>query len=264
MKGAPINKENNYSLLSSENYKKALDCDVVEATKKYSQLILDYYKFFVENLKITNEGFSKFIIIRGLDTITNVFLHILYFTKNINLTYFHCQKSFYFYVEFVGQISDVEKTFLQLTSRDATTYVYKKTIYEINNEIKKNNEQISDYTKLKLDIINPYIEVYKTILLKLIHDDFTNEEKQNMVEKILKKLNNLNNKSKIIKLNDIIEKLYYHIIDINYFFEICILLIKKVSKNVECLDNCSNKFLDEEFKSKVTETPDKFMKWFIN
>ena len=33
MKGAPINKENNYSLLSSENYKKALDCDVVEATK---------------------------------------------------------------------------------------------------------------------------------------------------------------------------------------------------------------------------------------
>ena len=37
MKGAPINKENNYSLLSSENYKKTLDCDVIEATNKYSQ-----------------------------------------------------------------------------------------------------------------------------------------------------------------------------------------------------------------------------------
>ena len=258
------NKENNYSLHNNENYKKELDYELNDIIEKIVQLFMDYFKFITENIKLKKTKFSRFIIIRGLDTLVNVFNHILFYTKNLDLTYFHCQKTFYFYTEFVGQISEDEKMFLQLTSRDATTYVYKKTIYEINNEIKKNNEQISDYTKLKLDIINPYIEVYKTILLKLIHDDFTNEEKQNMVEKILKKLNNLNNKSKIIKLNDIIEKLYYHIIDINYFFEICILLIKKVSKNVECLDNCSNKFLDEEFKSKVTETPDKFMKWFIN
>jgi len=128
MKSTISNKDTNYSLNISENYKKELECDVSDVTKKYTAVIVDYFNFILENIKISNINFSKFIIIRGLDTITNVFLHLLYYTKNIDLTYFHCQKSFYFYVEFVGQISDDEKMFLQLTSRDATTYVYKKTI----------------------------------------------------------------------------------------------------------------------------------------
>ena len=108
-----------------------------ELTKIYGDLIIEYSHFISENIKVKNSSFSRFIIIRGLDTITNVFLHILNATKNIELTYFHCQKSFYFYVEFVGQISDEEKSFLQLTSRDATTYVYKKTVFDINSEFKK-------------------------------------------------------------------------------------------------------------------------------
>ena len=101
MKSIAANKDN-YSLHNSENYKTALDCDVSEVVKRYSFLIVEYFKFITENIKIRNAGLSKFIIIRGLDTITHVFIHILSSTKNINLTYFHCQKSFYFYVEFVG------------------------------------------------------------------------------------------------------------------------------------------------------------------
>jgi hypothetical protein len=58
---------------------------------------------------------------------------LLLYTKNLDLTHFHCQKSFYYYVEFVGQILEDDKTFLQLTSRDATIYVYKKTIYDIHD-----------------------------------------------------------------------------------------------------------------------------------
>jgi len=258
------NKEINYSLHNNENYKKELDNEINEIIDKISQLFMDYFKFMTENIKLKNSSFSRFIITRGLDTLVNVFNHILFFTKNLDVTYFHCQKAFYLYAEFVGQISEDEKMFLQLSSRDATIYVYKKTIYEINNDLKKNNEQITDYTRFKLDIINPYIELYKTILLKLINDDFTNEKKQNTVEKILKKFNGLNNKSKIIKLNNIIEKLYYHISDVNYFFDVCIILFKKITKNEECLDNCFNKFLEQEFKSKLNENPDKFMNWFMN
>ena len=140
MKTNISNKDNNYSLHNLENYKKNIDNDISEITEKYYILLLEYYKFIIENIKTKNANLTKFIIIRGLDTITNVFNNILYYTKNINMTYFHCQKSFYFYVEFVGQISEDEKMFLQLTSRDATTYVYKKTIFEINNERRKNND----------------------------------------------------------------------------------------------------------------------------
>jgi hypothetical protein len=177
--------------------------------------------------------------------------------------YFHCQKAFYFYVEFVGQISEDEKMFLQLSSRDASTYVYKKTIFDINIELKKNNEEVSDYTRLKLDIVNIYIELYKTLLLKIINDDFTNAENLEKIELIYKKLNALNNKSKIKLLNDIIEKLYYHIDNCEYFLNICVLLVKKFIKNQDILNNCSNNFLSDNFKDKLEESPDKFIAWFM-
>lgn len=131
------NKEVNYSLHNNENYKKELDYEISEIIEKISQLFMDYFKFITENIKLKKTNFSRFIITRGLDTLVNVFNHILFYTKNLDVTYFHSQKAFYFYAEFVGQISEDEKMFLQLSSRDATTYVYKKTIYEINNDIKK-------------------------------------------------------------------------------------------------------------------------------
>ena len=161
MKSIATNKDNNYSLHNSENYKSALDCDISEVVKRYSLLIVEYFKFITENIKIRNTGLSKFIVIRGLDTITHVFLHILSCTKNINLTYFHCQKSFYFYVEFVGQISEDDKVFLQLTSRDATTYVYKKTMFELNPTFKKTDENAAEFSNT-LETINTYIKIYQT------------------------------------------------------------------------------------------------------
>ena len=202
-----IDKEANFSLHNNENYRKELEPEIRDILKKISELFINYFKFITGNIKLTKSNFSRFIITRGLDTIINVFNNILFYTKNLDLTYFHCQKAFYFYVEFVGQISEDEKIILQLTSRDATTYVYKKTIFELNNDIRKNNEYISDYTRLKLDIINSYIDLYKTLLLKLINNDFLNNEKLISIENIYNKLNNISNKSKI-SFSDFIKSLF--------------------------------------------------------
>jgi hypothetical protein len=265
MKTLVVNKELNYSLHNNENFKKELEPEINDIVKKLSELFIDYFKFIIENIKLKKTNFSRFIITRGLDTIINVFNNILLYTKNLDVTYFHCQKAFYFYVEFVGQISEDEKMFLQLSSRDASTYVYKKTIFEINNEIRKSNEDISDYTRLKLDIINSYVDLYKTILLKLINHDFLNNEKLIIIQNIYNKLNNLTNKSKIKLLNELIEKFYYQIDDDKYFLDSCELLVKKFCKNQDLLyDNCLNKFLDEEFKDKLQDNYDKFINWFMN
>jgi hypothetical protein len=256
-------KEINYSLHNSENYKKELDSEITDVVEKISQLFIDYFKFITENIKLKKSTFSRFIIIRGLDTIINVFNNILLYTKNIDLVYFHCQKAFYFYIEFVGQISEDEKMFLQLTSRDATTYVYKKTIFEISQDMKKNNEEITDYTRLKLDIINIYIDLYKTLLLKIINNDFTNLQHLEIIEFIYKKLNTLADKSKLKVLNEVIEMLYYHIENSEYFFDVCIILIKKFIKNQQLIDNCLNKFLLDEFNDKLAENSEKFVIWFM-
>jgi hypothetical protein len=265
MKSVISNKDNNYSLTNSDNYRKTIECDLGEVTKKYGDLLIEYLNFINENIKVKNTFFSRFIIIRGLDTITNVFLYIFNATKNVDLTYFHCQKSFYFYVEFVGQISDDEKTFLQLTSRDATTYVYKKTIFEINSELKKQNELINNELTEKMDIIKVYINLYQTYLLKTIKSE--NNNNINAIDYIIKiyhKLNNLHNKSEIVVLENITEKLFYKIEDSNKFYELCTLIVKKFLKNPKMLKNANKKINSDEFNDKLIESSDKFVTWLVS
>ena len=263
MKSVISHKDNNYSLNNSENYRKTIECGLEEVTKKYGDLLIEYSNFIGENIKVKNTSFSRFIIIRGLDTITNVFLNIFNATKNIDLTYFHCQKSFYFYVEFVGQISDDEKSFLQLTSRDATTYVYKKTVFDINNEFKKQNELVSNEFKEKMDIIKSYINLYQAYLLKTIKSEKPNINDIDYVIKIYDKLNNLHNKSSIAILENITEKLFYKIEDSNKFYELCILIVKKFVKNQEVFKNANKKINSDEFNDKLVESSEKFLAWLV-
>lgn len=258
MKTSTQNKDNNFSLHNLENYKKHIDSDTSEITEKYHMLIAEYYKFITENLKIKNSNFAQFIITRGLDTITNVFTNIFYYTKNIDLTFFHCQRSFYFYVEFVGQISEDEKMFLQLSSRDATMYVYKKTIFEINDEIKKNHTvNVND----QFMIINSYINIYKTFLYKIIQP--SNQTSIDIFEKVCKKVNktNLNNEN-VVLLNTIIDKLYFGIDNTDYFFDTIQEFFKKM-KPIH-LKKYEKKMSSEEITEKLNETPEKFVCWLMS
>jgi hypothetical protein len=254
MKTSTQNKDNNFSLQNTENYRKTIDNVTSEITEKYYMLVAEYYKFITENIKVKNSNFSKFIIMRGLDTITNVFNSIFYYTKNIDLTYFHCQKSFYFYVEFVGQIMENETMFLQLSSRDATMYVYKKTIFEINGEIKKNvNETNTESINERLTNINSYINIYKTILYKIIQASSSHASIE-VFEKICKKINktNLNNEN-VVLLNSIIDKLYFLISDTNYFLDTLQEFFKKMKP--KHLVKCEKKIRSE----KLNETPEQFV-----
>jgi len=257
-------KEMNYSLHNIENFKKDIQVDISKISQKYSELLIEYFKFILENIKTKNNNFTKYIIIRGVDTITNVFLNLFLYTKNIDITYFHCQKSFYFYVEFVGQISEDEKMFLQLTSRDASVYVYKKTIFEITNEFKKINDDISNETKEKIQIINSYVNVYKMYIYKIIenNNETTNDKYIELFYTISDKLNNLFNKNKIKIYENILDKLYL-IENIELFFNINTILVKKFIKNSDILDNCVSKLNKEDLINKSNESAEKFVSWIF-
>ena len=260
-----MNKDNIFSLQNLDNYKKTINNTISEITEKYYMLIAEYFKFITENIKVKNTDFSRFIITRGLDTITNVFNNIFYYTKNVDLTYFHCQKSFYFYVEFVGQISEDEKMFLQLSSRDATTYVYKKTIYEINGECKKNlnTNVILNVVNEQFKIINNYINIYKTLVYKIIQNSNLTSKQNNIevFEKICKKINktNLNNEN-VVLLNNIIDKLYFAISDVDYFFDTIQEFLKKM-KPINLKKYEKKIYATEEITEKLDDTPEKFASW---
>jgi len=125
------------SLHNLDNYKGAFTNSTSEICAKYFGLVTEYLIQCVETIFMQNKNYYKFIICKGIHTISHVFKLLILYTRNLDLTYHHCQKSFYYYVEFIGQIGDDNHSFLQLNSKDAALFVYKKTIFELNNEFRK-------------------------------------------------------------------------------------------------------------------------------
>ena len=265
--------ESNYSLKNSDNFNKKLDIDTNKIIQRYSELIIQYLKFTIENknIKTKNTTLLSFIITRGFETITHVFCFLLYYTKNIDVTYFHSQKSFYFYVEFIGQISEDENMFLQLNSRDASIYVYKKTIYEINVETKQTiNTEVSQHENElndKLNEINFYVNLYKTFLYKIIQNNDFNDIHIDALQNIYNKLNSHKLKKNIlIYFDTIIDKLFYKINSSHIFFEICLKIINKM--NHTSFELILNKYLDKLLSDDLTtyleESNNTFINWFFN
>lgn len=177
-----------YSLAQSDNYKSITTAPINEILDKYVLLVIDYMLLIAEKIYIKKSQYYKYIFIRGLDTITSVFKFILFYTKNVDLAYFHSQKAFYFYVEFIEQISNDQNTFLQLSSREACLFVYKKTIYELIHDYKKTNLSNYKAESQLFDDINKYLIIYKNIVIFCVNNpEFTYENKLPYISECSKK-----------------------------------------------------------------------------
>ena len=178
---------NSHSLNDPKIYHPKLKESIDIILQKYVSLIEDYQNLFFENIKINNEKYYKYLLLNGIKTISTVFLFILMYTRSLPTTYFHTEKSYYIYIEFVSQIDNQNHSFLQLNGKDASLFVYKKTIFEIDNNIKK------DFVcreKEKLDIINNFYG----ILLKLYNYNLEDEEFTSLEDykSNLQKINQIN------------------------------------------------------------------------
>ena len=245
-----------YSLNNPENYNLELNSSIEEILTKYNYLLSEFLLFIIENIQIKNDNFYKFIIQRGLQTVSNVFNLILFYSRNLDMAYYHSQKAFYFYVEFIGQISEDQHTFLQLSSRDAAMFVYKKTIFEINHEFKKTDflSECNTEKNKKLEILEKIQSIEQVLINNIIENIHANVvDKQKIVKENLAKIEKIIYKiyaSKMSALHmenvalfidmintnkDYIEKFYS---DIEYF-------IKKYT--VYCNNNSkSNQNLDKD------------------
>lgn len=215
-----INK-NNYSITNNDNYKQNINYNVENILDKYLIILTEYFKHLEEcNFNIYNR-YYKYIIINGINCINNIFKILLLYTNNIELALYHTQKSFIYYIEFITQIGNENHNFLQLNSKDATLFVYKKTIFEINNVIRKNFSIKKDNREI-LDNINIYI-----LLSKKIIDDFININDENIYK-------NLQNKILSI-LKKLIEVLFITNtdVDLHYKIDIIEIILNKHSNNSE-------------------------------
>ena len=176
-----INK-NSYSITNNDNYKQNINYNVENIVEKYLSILTEYFKHLEENHFNIYNRYYKYIIINGVNCINNIFKILLLYTNNIELVLYHTQKSFIYYIEFITQIGDENNNFLQLNSKDATLFVYKKTIFEINNEIRKDFSIKKDNREI-LDNINNYI-----LLSKKVIDDFININDENIYKNLQYKI----------------------------------------------------------------------------
>ena len=110
-----------------------------------------------------------FLINRGFETLAHCFRQLFMYTKNLELTCFHCKKAYYYYIEFIGQISDDTHSYLQLTSK-MQLFFFKKTIFEIDNSVRKQiviSEKEKQFLKYA-NSINMINEIYINYIQKLI------------------------------------------------------------------------------------------------
>ena len=255
----PVVTENpQYALNNVDNYKFNFDCSVQDILTKFVSVIVEYMMFISEKITMKNKHYYRFIFERGIETLIHVFINTLYFTKNLDLAFYHSQKAYYFYIEFIEQISDENVTFLQLSSRDAILFVYKKTIYEINQDYKKTMIDLCNEDKNIITTIDIYISIYKNMIRYIFLDpDFTNTNNIEHISKCCDKLklladefNKLKNKKNYLECiylftNLLVDKQ----IKLLTFFKLILDFSKRLQtrKKIDEQSVCKNMFLELDF-----------------
>lgn len=175
-----------------DNYKNTFDDSVSTIITKYELIINEYLKHGKDNIYIQNLQYFKYVLRRGINTLNHVFKLLLIYTKNLEIVYYNCQKSYIYYIEFIGQIGDDNHSFLQLNSKDASLFVYKKSIFDINSDI-RNNYVLDNQTNKIINDVDKLIKIYNILLNIIIEGNeisgiikIVNTDLHNSMNKLIK------------------------------------------------------------------------------
>tara|TARA_B100000530_G_scaffold242197_1_gene158123 strand:+ start:752 stop:1573 length:822 start_codon:yes stop_codon:yes gene_type:complete len=270
------NKEK--TLSNIENYNKTFDYDnIYEYINKYSILIKEYVHYCKEGIFIQNSQYLVFIIERGIETIFNIYSLLLLYTKNLDITFYHCQKAYYYYIEFIGQIGNDSNSFLQLNSKDATLFVYKKTICDINTDYRKKME-LSEKENNFISIIKNSCIIYNKLLYSILDNQtITLENKDQILESSIYKIKEIFNKldfsfDNIDEYNEKIKSILHFIdllilkdeIDNIKLLSIVESFIKKIAKNMIEVNIINKKIYNTHFDIVLkTYNTTKIINWFF-
>ena len=258
----------NNILNNIENYNSEIVQNECVLFLKYIGLIHELIEIATENIHIQNENYLKYILINAIKNTCYIYNFLLLYTKNLDLTIYHTQKSILYYIEFIGQIGDDNHSFLKLNSKDATLFTYKKTIFDVNQDYRKEYEESTE-TKTRIKNLSLFINVYNSVINQYIEHAVWDEhflpnlqkivftKLYKIVESIIQfKLTDnkfeckLTNLLKIIELfnkhyqKTFIKKNYLHIIDF---------ITKKSNKKSISIENIQSKIDKDNISDKLDE-----------
>lgn len=247
--------EKKINIFNTENYlqKEILSECKTDICVLYTNLVLEYINYVYDVVKIKNKNYYYFIVNRGLLCIEHIFKFLLLYTRNVILIEYHIKKTYLYYIEFVGQISEDNNSYLQLTSKDAMLFVYKKTIFDINTEFKK-KEFFNSNSKKDILKISKFIKIVNAVFFYYFTKLENYDKLYDKLKKILYKYSKIYMKKNtdIIHIIDIfIHKIIYFELDINNMYNYLRLFINKLNKS---------KVNIETFKKKLEFSQEKIKK----
>ena len=267
-----------------ENYNKTFEFSEIKPyIFRYMEIINEYMMYVVENMIIQDDTYLLFLIRRGVETITHCFKILLMYTKNLELTIYQCKKALYYYIEFIGQISDVslQHSYLQLNSKDATLFVYKKTIYDINNIYRK-KFTLEDNEQEILNSISNIIMLFNSNLFNLLQKERLKYEKKESIihfavgksVSIIDKLLNNGNLSLIDMKTElclfVFQNFQAYDIDTIKYSNICEIFVKKLRKYkdkkslLEMKSRVKEKLNDNKSIKNLNEmSPLRYINWLL-
>jgi hypothetical protein len=181
-----------YNLLNTKNYKPHISDSLNEIINIFILLIKEYI-ILVFKKGIKNES----IFLSGLNTLIHIFNITFYYTKNLKLTCYYTQQGYHVYLDFINELNNVNISFLNLKTKDAIMFVYKKTIFNICNDYRKNisYKKFNNNEDDKIfETLNKLQNIYKNVIeyfSKNIINTFIVEEEVNNFCNNLTNVNNL-------------------------------------------------------------------------
>ena len=264
-----MNKMKNINIFNSQNY---LNVHIKEYYQDvvflYNALVLEYMEYTYNTIKLKNKDYYKFIVIRGIKTINHIFNFLLLYTRNLKLIEYHIKKGYLYYIEFVGQISEDNNSYLQLNSKDAMLFVYKKTIFEINNDFRK-KEYFSPADNLNYLFIGDLINNINSIIYYIFNKNVKYDDNYNILKKLLNKITKIYIKSNYKDLLfDFINKLEYFEKDIAVYLNYIRIFTNKMHKiNKHKIDLDIDMIKKRLYNSDdiiIKKTALKYINWLFN
>tara|TARA_Y100000741_G_C18257403_1_gene559479 strand:+ start:2400 stop:3140 length:741 start_codon:yes stop_codon:yes gene_type:complete len=139
------------------NYSTTFNCSIENAFIKYSNIIEE---FLIASNPIKNSEYYKYVLIKGIENTYHIFNMLLLYSKNIEFSCYHTQRSYLYYCEFIEQIKNDNNKLLNLNIKDATLFIYKKILYNIE----KDNFKITQIEEKNIILLDKIIMLYNNIL----------------------------------------------------------------------------------------------------
>ena len=272
-------KSDKNNILNKKNYNVVLNNDIYfKSVNIYINIGNQCVKYLLNNLKTTNIEYLNFIINRGLKTLEHVHNFLFMYAKNDELIEHHLEKAYLYYVEFVTQIGEDNNSFIKLNSKDATLFVYKKTIYDINNDY-RNKIKLYEKDKIYLNKISNFVEIYNNILFNktiiIIKNTENTEEiiksfnKNNKeFDKIISNVYNIFIKSDYVNFTKVLMDILYELMNNNMkierYLKILTLLTNKYKKKEIKHEKINKKLYDDKNDKKMNMSELKYINWLYS